>query len=86
MAEVAWISRRKIRQQLYKAVPLSVGLSIVGIPLLAALRGSPREVVLTCSANAALLLIRRLTVDVEELRSSKDPIPLMLNRLLYDRA
>ena len=68
-----------------KAVPLSVGLSIVGIPLLAALRGRPREVVLACSANAALLFIRRLTADLEELRRSKAPIPMMLNRLLYDR-
>lgn len=68
-----------------KAVPLSVALSIAGIPLLAALRRQPREIVLACSANAALLFVRRLTANPEELKRSKKPIPLLVNRLLYDR-
>ncbi len=69
-----------------KAVPLSVGLSIAGIPLLiAALRRRPREVVLACSVNTALLFIRRLTANPGELKRSNEPVPLLVNRLLYDR-
>ena len=68
-----------------KAVPLSVGLSIAGIPLLATLRRQPREAVLACSANAALLFIRRLTANPKELKRSKKSFPLLVNRLLYDR-
>ncbi len=68
-----------------KAVPLSVGLSLVALPLFAA-RRRPAETVLACSANAALLLLRRLTANVEELKHSKPLFPLMISRLLYDRS
>ena len=62
-----------------KAVPLSVGLGILGIPLLAALRGRRSEVVLATTANAALLFVRRATAG------ERGPGGALIYRLLYDR-
>ena len=62
-----------------KAVPLSVGLGILGIPLLAGLRGRKPEVVAATAANAALLFVRRATAGGKGLEGA------LLYRLLYDR-
>ncbi len=62
-----------------RAVPLSVGLGILGIPLLSALRGRPSEAVLATAANAALLFFRRATAGEREQGL------ILIYRLLYDR-
>ena len=67
-----------------KAVPLSVGLGVLGIPLLAALRGRSSEVVLATVANAALLFIRRVSAGSASV-GEEEAGWTFFYRLLYDR-
>lgn len=77
--------RLRLHGQYSKAVPLSVGLSIAGIPLLSALRHRSSEIVLGTAANAALLLAHRVTAAPEKPQRRADPASLLISRLLYDR-
>lgn len=76
----------RLHGQHSKAVPLSVGLSIAGIPLLSALRRRSSEIVLGTAANAVLLLARRATATPEKPERCADPTSLLISRLLYDRS
>lgn len=68
-----------------RAVPLSVGLSILGIALLAVLRRRPSHVVLGTALNGVLLLTRRATANSKRYLAAEDRGRLLINRLLYDR-
>jgi hypothetical protein len=65
--------------------PLSVGLAVCVLPLVVRLRGRPKEVVAATAANAAVLLTRRLTVNLKEIGESKNRRSILIYRLLYDR-
>ena len=76
----------RLQEKQTRMGPLSVGLAICALPLVAYLRDRPREVVAATAANAAVLLLRRATADPAELAKRPDRLAAIVNRLLYDRS
>ncbi|WP_273845647.1 glycerol-3-phosphate acyltransferase [Rubrobacter calidifluminis] len=69
-----------------KSGPLSVALAISLMPALCAVKGHEREVVLATAANAAIMLLRRLTAQPLPGKPGDQGVKrILINRLLYDR-
>lgn len=68
------------------AFPLGVMLGFASCPVTSALLGQPLEITLTYLGALVLMLIRRVTGGLcNELRESKRPVNVIVNRLLFDR-
>jgi hypothetical protein len=67
--------------------PLGVIIGFASFPVTSALWGQPPEMTLGLAGVAGLLLLRRLTAGlIADLRNSKHPINVIVNRLLFDRS
>ena len=67
--------------------PLAVIIGFASCPVSSALLGQPTEMTLAFTGVVALILIRRLTAGLlNDLRGSKRPWEIIVNRLLFDRS
>lgn len=79
--------RLKMKGSPSLSLPLGVILGFASCPVTSWLFGQPIEVTLTYSGALVLMLIRRVTAGLAaDLRSSRRPCRIIINRLLFDRS
>ena len=67
--------------------PLAIIIGFASCPVSSALLGQPIEMTLTFTGMVVLILIRRLTAGLRaDLRGSRRPWGIIVNRLLFDRS
>jgi glycerol-3-phosphate acyltransferase PlsY len=69
------------------ALPLGVMLGYASCPVTSWLFGQPQEITYGYAGVIILILIRRVTAGIiQDLRNSKHPLNVIINRLLFDRS
>jgi glycerol-3-phosphate acyltransferase PlsY len=69
------------------ALPLGVMLGYASCPVTSWIWGQPQEITLGYVGIIVLILVRRVTAGIiQDLRTSKHPLTVIINRLLFDRS
>ncbi|MCX6006258.1 MAG: glycerol-3-phosphate acyltransferase [Chloroflexi bacterium] len=69
------------------ALPLGVMLGYASCPVTSWILGQPQEITYGLAGVIILILIRRVTAGIiQDLRNSKHPLNVIINRLLFDRS
>jgi hypothetical protein len=69
------------------ALPLGVMLGYASCPVTSWIWGQPQEITLGYVGIIVLILVRRVTAGIiQDLRTSKHPLNVIINRLLFDRS
>ena len=81
-----WKKRMKFRSRHSDKIPLGMIIGWLSLPLFAWILKEPRPVVNACAATTLLVVLRRVTAELDQdLKSGADLKRTLLNRLLYDR-
>ena len=82
-----WEKRLKFRSSFSDVVPIGMFIGWLSLPFFAWILKEPRPITTTCAAAVSLLLLRRVSAELDkDPLSDADSKRTLLNRLLYDRS